>query len=73
MTTIQDDRSAKKYRYGAYDVMRQKNRMAALESFGIDRARVERIDQEMKAACGIAGKRWSIHGCFDIEDEKKSS
>ena len=60
MTTIQDNKSAKKYRYGAYDVMRQKNRMAAL-------------DQEMKAACGVAGKRWSIHGCFDIEDEKKSS
>ena len=73
MTTIQDDKSTKKYRYGAYDVMRQKNRMAALESFGIDRERVERIDQEMKATCGIAGKRWSIHGCFDIEDEKKSS
>lgn len=67
-----------KKRYGAYDSLRHNNRLNALASFGIAPEKLEKVDQEMKTTCGLAGKRWSIN-CFDEsisetpENEKKPS
>lgn len=48
MSTAADGSEKKKFRYGAYDIMRKKNRITALQSFGIDPEELEKIDQEMR-------------------------
>lgn len=71
METTTQMTNSKKFRYGAYDVMRKNNRMSALESFGIEKDNLTKIDTEMKSACGAAGKKWSIYGCFDEVEDKE--
>lgn len=63
----------KKFRYGAYDLMRKNNRNSALKSFGIDSTDIEKIDSEMKNTQGKAWKKWSIFGCFEEEESEEKS
>lgn len=61
------------YRFGPYAGFRQAHRMQALESFGIKKEQIDSIDKHMRETCGIRGKKFSVHGCFESETNQEET